>query len=209
MFTGLVEELGSVVDIFEDGPESKTITIACQKVNTDATLGASVSINGCCLTVVKIDGEVLHFQAGSETLSRTNLGELTAGDKVNLERALTASSRLGGHYVSGHIDGLGKVVSRDDEGDWAHFKFQVPQELTRQMASKGSVAVDGVSLTLVDVEIDSFTVALIPHTLEATTIGSRNVGASVNIETDILAKYVEQQLTRQQLTGQQLTRQEG
>ena len=198
MFTGLVEELGSVDKISDDGPESKTISIACQTVNTDAKLGDSISINGCCLTVVKIDNDILHFQAGSETLSRTNLGDLNSGDKVNLERALTATSRLGGHYVSGHIDGLGKVVSRDDEGDWAHFWFQVPEELTRQMASKGSVAVDGVSLTLVDVEIDKFSIALIPHTLEATTLGSRAIGTSVNIETDILAKYVQQQLTRQQ-----------
>lgn len=198
MFTGLVEELGSVVEINEDGPEAKTLCISCQTVNTDAKLGDSISINGCCLTVVEINGSTLHFQAGSETLSRTNLGELKPGDEVNLERALQANSRLGGHYVSGHIDGLGKVVSRNDEGDWAHFWFHVPRELTRQMASKGSVAVDGVSLTLVDVETDKFSIALIPHTLAETTLGNRPVGASVNIETDILAKYVQQQLAWQQ-----------
>ena len=160
-------------------------------------MGASIAINGCCLTIVATEGNSLSFQAGNETLSRTNLRDLVVGSGVNLERALKAGDRLGGHYVSGHVDGLGRVKKRVDESDWSYFWFEVPEELTRQMASKGSVTVDGVSLTLVDVERDSFSVALIPHTLEVTTLGDRQAGDAVNIETDILAKYVQQQWLRQ------------
>lgn len=173
-------------------------TIACDAIVEDAVIGASIAINGCCLTVVEIEKKTLKFQAGQETLNRTNLGELKSGDTVNLERALKSGDRLGGHYVSGHIDGLGKVMERRDDAEWSYFWFEVDPNLTLQMASKGSVAVDGVSLTLVDVEEYKFGVALIPHTLQVTTLGQRQVGDSVNLETDILAKYVQQQLDRRQ-----------
>jgi len=159
-----------------------------------AELGASIAVNGCCLTVVEIDGAGIAFQAGAETLSRTNLGKLVAGDKVNLETSLKMGDELGGHLVTGHIDGLATVDERKDDADWSAFWFRVPGKLTRQMASKGSVTVDGVSLTVVDVEDERFSVALIPHTLGMTTLGSRRAGDTVNIETDILAKYVERQL---------------
>ena len=197
MFTGLVEEKGTIASIENDGDAAKLISVTCNDVHKDATIGASVAINGCCLTVVDIDGNELKFQAGNETLSRTNLGQLTSGQSVNLERALKAGDRLGGHYVSGHVDSLGKVARRVDEQDWSYFWIEVNAELTRQMASKGSITVDGVSLTLVDVELDKFSVALIPHTLDVTTLGERFEGDSVNVETDILAKYVQQQLQRQ------------
>ena len=157
-------------------------------------IGDSVAINGCCLTVVDIAGNQLGFDAGEETLSRTNLGELQSGTPVNLERSLQAGARLGGHFVTGHIDAVGTVDQRIDDRDWSTFWFRVPAALTRQMASKGSVAVDGVSLTLVDVEQERFSVALIPHTLQVTTLGGREVGSRVNLETDILAKYVQRQL---------------
>ncbi len=199
MFTGLVEELGTLKEVRDDGPSSKVLRIASEIVSQDASIGDSISINGCCLTVVAInDQQELDFQAGSETLSRTNLGTLRTGDRLNLERALPAGARLGGHYVSGHIDGLGQVDSRNDDGEWSEFWITVDEPLTRQMASKGSVAVDGVSLTLVNVERNRFSIAMIPHTLDVTTLGSRNVGDVVNIETDILAKYVQQQLARQE-----------
>jgi len=168
LFTGLVEEKGAVRD--------------------------SIAINGCCLTVVELDGDLLTFQAGSETLSRTNLGQLSDGSPVNLERALQVGQRMGGHYVSGHVDCLATVDERNDDGQWAKFWFKVPAEYTKQMASKGSVAIDGISLTLVDVTEERFSVELIPHTLDVTTLGERQVGATVNIETDLLAKYVQQQL---------------
>lgn len=196
MFTGLVEEKGSVVSIdpINNGNAIK-VTIAANVVHTDAAIGDSIAINGCCLTVVEIDGNQLSFEAGTETLSRTNLGDLQPSSPVNLERALAVGQRMGGHYVSGHIDTLATVDERNEDGDWAEFWFRLPAEWTRQMANKGSVAVDGISLTLVEVQTERFSVALIPHTLAATTLGDRNCGDSVNIETDLLAKYVQQQLT--------------
>ena len=195
MFTGLVEEKGNVVSIVPtNNGTAVEVIVSANVVQSDAAIGDSIAINGCCLTVIKIDGNHLSFEAGSETLSRTNLGKLQEGSPVNLERALAAGQRMGGHYVSGHIDALATVDQRNEDGQWAEFWFKLPPEWTRQMANKGSVAVDGISLTLVDVQSDRFSVALIPHTLEATTLGQRNVGDTVNIETDLLAKYVQQQL---------------
>ena len=196
MFTGLVEEKGSVVSIEPiNGGTAIELTLAASVVYADANIGDSIAINGCCLTVVKIDGGRLSFEAGSETLSRTNLGKLEPGSPVNLERALAVGQRMGGHYVSGHIDVLATVDQRNEDGQWAEFWFRVPSEWTKQMANKGSVAIDGISLTLVEVQAERFSVALIPHTLAATTLGDRSVGDTVNIETDLLAKYVQQQLT--------------
>lgn len=199
MFTGLVEEKGVVRQLkpLANASNATDITVETKLVAQDAQIGDSIAINGCCLTVVAIDGDSLTFQAGSETLSRTNLGGLRPGSPVNLERSLKLGARMGGHYVTGHIDGLATVEVRNDDGEWAEFWFRLPEELTSQMASKGSVAVDGISLTLVEVERDRFSVALIPHTLEVTTLGEREVGDTVNIETDLLAKYVQQQLQRQ------------
>ena len=157
-------------------------------------MGASISINGCCLTVVKIEQAALSFEAGPETLAKTNLGELSSGSKVNLERSLQVGDRLGGHFVTGHVDSIGTLDEKSVDGEWATFWFKVPKALTKQMAGKGSVAVDGVSLTLVDVEAERFSVCLIPHTLDVTTLGVLDVGGHVNIETDLLAKYVEKQL---------------
>ena len=157
-------------------------------------LGDSISVNGCCLTVVGFDGPVLDFEAGSETLSRTNLGRLRCGSQVNLERSLLAGDRLGGHYVTGHVDTLGTLQRLEDDPPWAKLWFKVPTSISGQLASKGSVTVDGVSLTLVDVTDDLFSVALIPHTLSVTTLGKLKLGDPVNIETDVLAKYVQRQL---------------
>ncbi len=193
MFTGLVQALAEVVAIVPEGPGVRLV-IDCTALAARTQLGASIAINGCCLTVVEIDGDRLAFQAGSETLSRTNLGELAPGGRVNLEPSLRVGDEMGGHYVSGHIDAVGVVDERADDADWSTFWFRVPPALTRQMASKGSAAVDGVSLTLVDVEPERFSVALIPHTLAATTLGGRRVGDRVNVETDLLAKYVARQL---------------
>ena len=145
----------------------------------------------CCLTVVSITGHRLGFDAGEETLQRTNLGALRVEDAVNLERSLQAGERLGGHFVSGHIDCVGQVDRREADGEWCKVWFRLPVEWNKHLAAKGSVAVDGVSLTVVDVEPGAFSVALIPHTLDMTTLGRRDTGDTVNIETDILAKYVE------------------
>jgi riboflavin synthase len=193
MFTGLIEALATVVEL-QPEPPGMRLTIEVPPSIDDAKIGDSITLNGCCLTVVAASANRRSFQAGEETLRRTNLGRLRLGSRLNIERSLRAGDRLGGHFVTGHIDGLGTLDTRTDEGDWSAFWFRAPKELTRQMASKGSIAVDGVSLTLVDVDPDRFSVALIPHTLSATTLGSLKPGDTVNLETDVLAKYVERQL---------------
>lgn len=189
MFTGLVEALGAVCQVVPDGA-GRHLVLAAPTLAAELAVGESIAVNGCCLTVVERDRESCRFQVGPETLRRTNLGELAPGDRVNLERALQLTDRLGGHLVQGHIDGVGHVELRFPQGEWETVWFRCPPELTAQMVSKGSVAVDGVSLTLVDVEPERFSVALIPHTLTNTTLGFKEQGAAVNLETDLLAKYV-------------------
>jgi riboflavin synthase len=189
MFTGLVETLGTVRRLEPQGA-GRRLTVAAPSLAAQLAVGESVAINGACLTVVERDAETCSFQAGPETLQRTNLGELRPGDRVNLERALRMGDRLGGHLVQGHIDGLGRIAERRREGEWELIWFHCPAELAAQMVPKGSVAVDGISLTLVDVGGDRFSVALIPHTLAVTTLGFKRPGATVNLETDLLAKYV-------------------
>lgn len=193
MFTGLVETQGKVVALKPDGPGIR-LSLDSPLIAGSAKLGDSISVNGCCLTVVQVEKNVVDFEAGEETLKRTNLGQLVIGSLVNLERSLQLGDRLGGHLVTGHIDTTATLVERNDDGQWSTIWFEVPHEYARQMASKGSVAVDGISLTLVDVTENRFSVALIPHTLDATTLGARKVGDTVNIETDLLAKYVQRQL---------------
>jgi riboflavin synthase len=189
MFTGLVETLATVERVEPDGP-GRTLVLTAPAIAPELTPGESVAINGACLTVVAHDSRICRFQAGPETLQRTNLGELVTSDRVNLERSLRVTDRLGGHLVQGHIDGLGHIAERHREGDWELVWFRCPKALTALMVSKGSVAVDGVSLTLVNVETERFSAALIPHTLAHTTLGFKQPGASVNLETDLLAKYV-------------------
>lgn len=189
MFTGLVEALGTIRHVHADGP-GKVLVIAEPTLAADATVGDSVAVNGTCLTVVARDGETFSFQAGPETLERTNLGELIPSDRVNLERSLRLGDRLDGHIVQGHVDGQGQIAERIKQGEWETVWFTCPPDLAVQMVSKGSVAVDGISLTLVDVARDRFSVALIPHTLERTTLGFKPIGATVNLETDLFAKYV-------------------
>jgi riboflavin synthase len=198
MFTGLVEELAKVQEARSSGTRRRGLALhlvlKAPLVAKDAKVGDSIAVNGCCLTVVKKSRDLLSFDAGSETLSRTNFDRLQKGDLVNLERSLALGDRLGGHLVTGHIDGSATLIKRRDEGEWSYLVFRTIPRLLRQMASKGSVAVDGVSLTLVNVEVDRFSVALIPHTLANTTLGKLQVGDPVNLETDLLAKYVERQL---------------
>lgn len=189
MFTGLVEALGVVEEVSLEG-HGRRLRIAEPTIARELRLGESVAVNGTCLTVVEHTERSFTFEAGPETLTRTNLGELGAGDRVNLERSLRLSDRLGGHLVQGHIDGVGRIDQRIRQGEWETVWFRCPAELAAQMVSKGSVAVDGVSLTLVDVEPARFSVALIPHTLAVTTLGFKGPGAAVNLETDMLAKYV-------------------
>jgi riboflavin synthase len=189
MFTGLVEVLGTVQRVEADG-SGRHLIVAAPTLAAELALGESVAVNGACLTVVEQTATSCRFQAGPETLRRTNLGELVSGDRVNLERSLRLGDRLGGHLVQGHVDGLGRIAERVRQGEWELVWFSTGPELTAQMVSKGSIAVDGVSLTLVDVTAERFSVALIPHTLAQTTLGLKSAGARVNLETDLLAKYV-------------------
>ncbi|MEM9659652.1 MAG: riboflavin synthase [Planctomycetota bacterium] len=193
VFTGLVEALSKVQALHHEGPGVRLV-VSDGEIATRCKIGCSIAINGCCLTVVGIEGDRLAFEAGPETLQRTNLGRLAAGDRVNLETSMRLGDALGGHLVTGHIDAVGTVLKRDDDAEWCTMWFRAADSAMRQMASKGSVAVDGVSLTLVDVQDERFSVALIPHTLKVTTLGIRQVGDEVNLETDVLAKYVERQL---------------
>jgi riboflavin synthase len=183
MFTGLVREVGTVVS-FEDGRLRVESSIA-------AAIGDSVAIDGVCLTVVDGDRKTLAFDAVPETLSRTTLGRLAPGVPVNLEPALRAGEALGGHYVQGHVDGVGRIRSVDEEGEGKRIWVDAPAELLRYCVEKGSVAVDGISLTIARIDDQGFAVALVPHTLEVTTLGRAGPGDEVNLEADVLAKYVE------------------
>ena len=193
MFTGLVESQATVLEILPE-PAGKRLILARPDFWDDCRLGDSICVSGCCLTIIDCNEQRMVFQAGEETLSRTTLGQLQSGDWVNVERAMKLGDRIGGHLVSGHVDGVGSVVERHDDDEWSKIFFRASTELMRQMVSKGSICVDGVSLTLVDVDDSQFSVALIPHTLEVTTLGKLSVGHRVNLETDMLAKYVQRQL---------------
>ncbi|MCY2969018.1 MAG: riboflavin synthase [Planctomycetota bacterium] len=190
MFTGLVEGLAEVKAVLPEGSARRVCVAAGAEPAKSTKIGDSVALKGCCLTLIASDSLGWWFQAGFETLAKTNLGELRPGQFVNWERALPVDGRLGGHFVQGHVDGVGIVDSITHDGEWCTMWFRVPAELSRGMVPKGSIAVDGVSLTLVQVESTRFSVMLIPHTLQATTLGRRQVGDTVNIETDILGKYV-------------------
>lgn len=197
MFTGLVQVLGRVIEVAHE-PGGRRLVVDWPGLNekTDGpiTTGESIAVNGCCLTVVEHCDNHMVFQAGPETLIRTNLGGLSAGSAVNLERAMRLSDRLGGHIVQGHIDTTAELIEHRPEGPWAFLKFRIAPQWTRLMVPKGSIAVDGVSLTLVDVGPDSFSNMLIPHTLAVTTLGRLQPGQHVNIETDILARHVQKLL---------------
>ena len=188
MFTGLIQSLGTVSRV-DDAGAGRRLAVR-DPMGRELAIGESVAVNGACLTVVVIDGDEFSFDVGPETLLRTNLGALAGGDRVNLERSLRAGDRLGGHFVQGHVDAVGIIDARVRQGDWEDVWFRCPGELTRLMVPKGSIAVDGVSLTLVKVEPERFSVMLIPHTQSETTLGSKKVGAPINLEADMLAKHV-------------------
>jgi riboflavin synthase len=194
MFTGIVEELGRVRAVTPNEGGAR-IELECTTVLDDAELGASIAVNGCCLTVVEMGPGWWAADAQVETLQRTTLGTLRAGDPVNLERPVRLSDRLGGHIVQGHVDGVGCVDAREPLPDGStRVVVRAPAGLLRYVVEKGSVTVDGVSLTVTGVDDGAFGVALIPHTLDVTTLGVRRVGDSVNLEVDVLAKYVERLL---------------
>ncbi len=195
MFTGIVEELGSVESV-ELGADSAVLTVRGPLVVSDATHGASIAVNGVCLTVVAHDEATFSVDVMRETLDRSSLGALQAGSPVNLERAMPAGGRFGGHVVQGHVDGAATIVRREPGDRWEVVTFSLPPELSRYVVEKGSITVDGISLTVSAVDDATFAVSLIPTTLELTTLGRKQVGDPVNLEVDVIAKYVERLMTR-------------
>ena len=188
MFTGIITDIGTVRAVRKAGDTRFEITTGYDLGTVD--MGASIACNGCCLTVIEKGPDWFAIQASAETLSKTTLGDWATGTRINLERALKIGDELGGHIVSGHVDGLGEIVSITPEGDSQRFRFRVPHELARFIAPKGSVAIDGTSLTVNEVEGNVFGVNIIPHTQAVTTWGTMTVGQRVNIEIDMLARYV-------------------
>jgi riboflavin synthase len=193
MFTGIVEELGEIVAI-ERGTESAVVRVRGPVVTSDATPGASIAVNGVCLTVVDHDGQTFSVDVMAETLNRSSLGSLRPGAVVNLERAMASGSRFGGHIVQGHVDGTSQILLRVPGDRWETVKFTLPSQLSRYVVEKGSITIDGVSLTVSAITDDTFSVSLIPTTLGLTTLGTKKVGDLVNLEVDVIAKYVERLL---------------
>ncbi|MEO5925728.1 MAG: riboflavin synthase [Bryobacteraceae bacterium] len=193
MFTGIVEELGTIA-AYEAHAAGAKITVRCEKILSDLTIGASIAVNGACLTATIIGEDFFSADLAPETLSRTNLGSLATGSRVNLERPVTPMTRLSGHIVQGHVDGTGELLAIDalGDGNW-WIKVVVPQSLDRYMVEKGSVTLDGISLTIA--KLDPLGVTIIPHTFANTTLGHTKPGAKINIEVDVLAKHVEKLLT--------------
>jgi riboflavin synthase len=189
MFTGLIIEAGTVHSLELRGP-SGTLGIRCAEVRKDAVLGDSIAINGVCLTVTSISNDLLNFDVSFSTLESTNLGSLRRGESVNLEPSLRLNSKLGGHFVTGHVEAVGKIRAITTTGNAVTIEIAAPASLLQFLIPKGSVAVDGISLTVVDVLADAFTLVIIPHTADITTIGRKKIGDTVNLESDLLAKYV-------------------
>ena len=194
MFTGIIEELGTIAGL-EDQGDAVRLTISGPLVTSDAGLGDSISVNGCCLTVAERDGDQFTADVMRMTLDKTSLGSLEVGSKVNLERACTPQTRLGGHIVQGHVDTTGSVLRRTPGEHWELVEVSLPSEIARYVVLHGSVTVDGISLTVAELHDESFVVSLIPETLARTTLGFRQPGDPVNLEVDIIAKHVERLLS--------------
>jgi riboflavin synthase len=194
MFTGIVEEVGTLVAVRRAGQAAR-VTVHAPRIADGVELGDSVAVNGTCLTAVSREGTNLSFDAVPETVSHTSLKTARAGDRVNLERALAAGQRMGGHFVQGHVDGTGALKSIRMHDNARILEIGIPQDLSRYLIPKGSIAVDGISLTVMDAKPDSFTVSIIPHTWDHTSLRAKHTGDLLNIETDMLAKYVEKLLT--------------
>jgi riboflavin synthase len=193
MFTGIVETRGKIIRVSPRG-EGRRLSLEIPSDLTGLQLGDSINVNGACLTVAEIHGQVIDVDVSSETLQKTTFGDLRQGERVNLERALRLSDRLGGHIVTGHIDATGTIVERREERDFLHLRVRIPRDLLKHVVQKGSIAIDGVSLTINDCREEEIQLTLIPYTLRQTTLIEKRAGDRVNVETDILAKYVERLL---------------
>jgi riboflavin synthase len=193
MFTGIIEELGKVSAI-EQQPDAIRLTISCGKVLSDLKRGDSISCSGTCLTAMEIDGTSFTADVMLETLKRSSLSEVKVGDVINLERAMQHETRFGGHIVQGHVDGVGEVISREKSDNWDWVRIRIPADLMKYVVMKGSITIDGISLTVNELGDDHIAVSLIPETLEVTTLGYKNPGDKVNVEADVLAKHIERLL---------------
>ncbi len=196
MFTGIIENWGKVLRV-EFRRQEKKLALELPFDLTEVQLGDSINVNGACLTVVGKKGQTIELDLSPETLQKTTLAKVKEGDKVNIERALRLSDRLGGHIVTGHIDGIGVVTERIQERDFLHLRIRIPQSVSRYVVQKGSIAIDGISLTVNEYRREEISLTLIPYTLEKTTLISKKVGDEVNVEADILGKYVEKMLDRE------------
>jgi len=196
MFTGIIEAMGRVADIERKGADARLVIDAGKLDLSDVKVGDSIAISGVCLTVVAQSESSLCFDVSGETLSRTTLGDFRSGTRVNLEKALLPTTRLGGHLVSGHIDGVGKILRREEAGESIRFTIQAPRELVRYIAGKGSICIEGVSLTVNSIEGSIFSVNIVPHTQTVTTLKDWRPGTVVNLEVDLLARYLERLLSR-------------
>lgn len=190
MFTGIIEELGKVKAI-EKQQDAIRLTISCGKVLSDLKRGDSISCSGTCLTAIEIDNDSFTADVMLETLKRSSLSEVKVDDVINLERAMNHDTRFGGHIVQGHVDGVGEIISRDKSENWDWVKIRIPADLMKYVVLKGSITIDGISLTVNEVGKDFISVSLIPETLEVTTLGYKNPGDKVNVEADVLAKHIE------------------
>jgi riboflavin synthase len=190
MFTGIVEELGTVSGV-EELPDSIRLQVSGELVRSDLSQGESISVNGTCLTAAELTQDGFVADVMLETLNRTSLRGISVGDKVNLERAMSGAGRFGGHVVQGHVDGVGEIISREPSANWEVVKVRIPGELAKYVVHKGSITLDGVSLTVNEISDDVVSLSLIPETLRLTTLGQKGVGAKLNVEADILAKHIE------------------
>lgn len=204
MFTGIIIELGEVTVLDKKGSSAR-LSIKGKEIIKDAAIGDSIAINGVCLTVTKLLNHTseLSFDVSYETLKNTNLGNLKSGDRVNLEPSLKPNSKLGGHFVTGHVDGVGRIRTKTVSGNAVRIEIDAPNNVLKYLVEKGSIAVDGISLTIVDVLKDAFSVVIIPHTAKLTTVGFKNAGDTVNLEPDMLAKYVERFLNESRVKSQE------
>lgn len=197
MFTGIIEGLGNIVGIDKTGAGTH-ILVESKLAASDSKIGDSISIDGACLTVSDKKGNILVFDVSTETLRRTSLEKIEIGDRVNIERSLKAGSRLGGHFVTGHIDGVGKIISKRPQGEFTEIEIEIDEALMKYLVEKGPIAVDGISLTINMVKLRVFSCCVIPHTLASTTLKKKDAGDYVNIEVDMLAKYIERLTTKSQ-----------
>jgi riboflavin synthase len=200
MFTGIIEAIGEIKRVEQQQGDVR-LTVATNDLNlSDAQLGDSIAVNGVCLTAIELSEKQFVADVSNETLSATTMADIKAGSPVNLECALQAQTRLGGHMVSGHVDGVGRILERKPDARSVRFTFEMPSEISRYVAQKGSICIDGISLTVNTVDDVSFSVNIVPHTLEMTTLGRRNVGDAVNLEVDVIARYLERLMLGQSTT---------